>query len=468
MGENREFRLDEINILSVCRDLLRNSWLILLAAISAWMLMSVYIKAVYTPEYTSRATLVISSKGSMGSYTALNMTNEMAGVFAEVFQSEVLRDTVAKELGMEKITERITTSVIPETNLLRVSVTADSPRKAFEILDSVMDNYPVVSDYLFSNAVLDVIKEPNIPIGPSNSFPEKKYMLLALIMGVGLVGGGITVLSVFRDTVKTVSCGRHNLDGRLLGVIGHEVKNKTYRAKRKKKNIAALIINPLVSFSYMEAYQSLCSKLDYHMRKRDQKIILVTSACENEGKSTVAANLALSLASRNKKVLLVDCDFKKPAMHKVFEIDKDTNTSFGHYLKDPNVNSVSLVRIKNHNLLLAHNKLSSRNTQQLVTSDRLKGFLKKVRNEMDYVVLDSPPMLITSDAEALAAMADVSILVIRQDHGMVGDINDCMDLLRASSPDFAGYVLNDFRDLSTMGNKKRYMYDSGTGRYQIS
>lgn len=456
MNEERELRLEDINFLGLFKDLIRNCWIVILAAVSMLMLVSVYIKIVYTPEYTSQATLVISAKGAYGAYSALSMTNEMAGVFAEVFQSQVLRDTVSKELGDEPVTERITTMVIPETNLLRVSVTAESPKRAFEVLDAVMKNYSDVSDYLFSNAVLDVIKEPTVPMGPSNGFPGRKYKMLALMAGFMMSAGGIVVLSVLRDSVKTVSAAKHNLDGRMLGVICHEKKNKTWKARLKRKNTAALISNALVSFSYMEAYQSLCAKLDYHMRKRDQKVLLVSSACENEGKSTVAANLAIALASRNKKVLLVDCDLKKPAMHKIFEVDSDPENSFGNFLRSDSIKTVGLYNHKKRGLYLALNRSGCRNSQQLVTSEKLRKFLSRVKERMDYVILDSPPMLITSDAEALASLADASVLVIRQDHGMTGDLNDCIDMLRQVTPDFVGYVLNDFQDFGTVRDKKQY------------
>lgn len=99
---------------------------------------------------------------------------------------------------------------------------------------------------------------------------------------------------------------KRKLDGRLLRSIRHEKTNKTWRAKLKKKNCAPLINNPLVSTPFREDNMSLCSSLEYHMRKRNQKVILISSAGENEGKSTVTANLA-ALADVSVMVVREDC-----------------------------------------------------------------------------------------------------------------------------------------------------------------
>ena len=450
MKEERTIRLDEINVLSVVKDLLLNAWVILLVVISAWLGVSSYSKLTYVPEYTSTATIVVSAKGNSGAYTSLNLTMQMAEVFAEVFQSDILKAKVEDQLGVSELDGRISTAVIPETNLMTISVTSSGPEEAFRTLNLILENYPQISDYLFGNAVLEVIKEPAVPISPSNSPQTGRYKKMALLVGFAVPVIIIVWLSITRDTIQTPQAAKRKLDGKQLGTISHEEKNKTITAKRKKKNIAALITNPLVSFSYMEAYQNLCSRLDYHMRHHKQKILLVGSAQENEGKSTVAANLALALAARNRKVLLLDCDFRKPAIQKIFEVKTKKEDDFGHYLSTDDTKGGMLVFVKKYGLYLGVNQVSYKTTQKLITSDKLKFFLEKQKEEMDYIILDSPPMLVASDTEALAHLADNSLLVVRQDRTTARDINDCMDLLSQATAEFSGYVLNDFREFSLL------------------
>ena len=452
MGENRELRMDDINILSVVIDVLRNFWVIVLAVASVWMGISAYAKFSYVPEYKSVATLSVSAKGGYSAFSSLNMTSEMAGVFAEVFQSNILRDKVAEEMGMETLKGRITTEVIPQTNLLRISVISENPEEAFRTLDLILDNYHLVSDYLFDNAVLEVVKEPNIPTWPYNKMPDvQRKKFYALAVGF-LTFAAIVAFSILRDTIKTPQAAKQKLDGEMLGVIPHEIKNKTKRLKKLKKKSAVLMTNPLTSFAFKESYQSLAAKLDYRMRKNNQKILMVTSASENEGKSTVAANIALALSERKRNVLIVDCDFKKPAMQKIFELQKGKTKSFSDYISGAGPKYKQFSFRQSNGILIAANHQGTKHSQRLIVSDKLRRFLDQQKQKMDYIILDSPPFFVASDAEALAQLADVSLLVVRQDFTLAGDVNDCIDSLQQTSSNFVGYVLNNYRDIS-FGNK---------------
>ena len=465
MNEQREIRLEDISALSIVTDVLRNFWVIILAIGSVWMGVSAYAKITYVPEYQSTATLVISSKGETSAFSSLDLTSEMASVFAEVFQSDILREKVAEEMGMETLSGKVTTQVIPETNLLRVSVISDSPEESFRTLDLILDNYHLVSDYLFGNAILSVIKEPDIPLEPCNGMPGAQKKALYALGGGFLVFIIIVLFSVLRDTVQTPQAAKHKLDGAMLGIISHEEKNKTKRLKKANKNSAVLITNPLASFAFQESYQNLCGKLDYWMRKKGQKVLVVTSASENEGKSTMSANIALALAGRKRKVLLVDCDLKKPAIQKIFGISKETGKSFIDYLRDDEIKDESSFIRQSNGITVAANQNGTKHSQKLIVSDKMKNFIEKQRQQVDYIILDSPPMLITSDVEALAQLADVTLLVVRQDYTMVSDINDCINLLQQKKSDFAGYVLNDYREIFSDNRKISASNKHGSHRY---
>lgn len=450
-GSGTFIRLDDINIRLIIREIIRNFWVVLMVAASAWMCTSAYIKTMYAPAYTATATLSVTAKGSASAYSSLDTTTGMAEVFGEVFRSDVLEKKVAKAMGTEKIEGRVETEVIPETNLLKVRVVSPSPEDAFLTLKQILETYPSISDYLFGNASLEIIQNPQIPLEPSNTFSVGLYRNLAAVAAAALACVMIAALSLLRDTVQTKEAAKHKLDGQMFGYIGHEVKNQTgktglSRKKGKKnRNTAALINNTLVSYHFAEEYRSLCSKLEFHMRKHQQKVLLISSASENEGKSTVSANLALSLADQKKKVLLLDCDFRKPTLHKIFEINMENRIDFAVFLDRDDLEEPDIICLEKAGVSMAANHVGYSSPQRIITSDKMKTFLEKARDEMDYIVIDSPPMMVAADAEALSQLADVSMLVVRQDCTTAGSINDCMDVLRQSTPDFVGYVLNDFQ-----------------------
>lgn len=134
--------------------------------------------------------------------------------------------------------------------------------------------------------------------------------------GILAIAAVIGLFYLLRFTVKTPASASRLLDGQIRGIIPFEKKGILGRKKTKK---ALLLNSPLVSMDFAEASRRVQAKVEYHMRRNSQKILLVTSVSENEGKSTVAANIALALAEKNKKVLLVDGDLRQPAQHKVFE-----------------------------------------------------------------------------------------------------------------------------------------------------
>lgn len=465
MNEFGKIRLEDINLRSVVRDVVWHFWIIILAAASAWMLTGSICRMIYVPSYTSTATFAVSTKGNSNALSNLSLTKGLTEVFSTVFESDILKSKVAEAMEVSSLDADITAEVIPETNLLKVSVTAGTPKRAFQTLSLTIDNYDSISNYLFENAILTVIKEPNVPMAPSNALASGRLKKEAAAAGAVLAIILLAVLSARRETIQTRQTARHQLEGELFGSISHDAKNviadqaKTEntsfkRMRKKKVKTAALITNPLVSYHFQEDCQKLCSRLDYYMKKHERQILLISSAAENEGKSTVAANLALSLTSRNKKVLLVDCDFRKPSQQKIFGIKKEASMDFAAYLQDPARVSMESVLIEQNGITLAVNQTSYEKTQKLITTKQMKAFLQTQKERFDYIILDSPPMLVATDAEALTRVAEEAMLVVRQDWSIIRDINDCIDIMRSGNAHFIGYVLNNMQETPMIRNQK--------------
>lgn len=444
--DEKIIRFDEINFHALVAVLLKNLWAIAMLCISAVLCFYSISHLSYTPQYTSTATFMVSAKDGTNAYNSLTTTQSMANVFVEVFQSNVLRDKVQEQMPDKTFDGTINTTTIPETNLLIVTVTSGEPEISFRALELVIKNYSSISDYVFANAQLEVIKDPVIPVLPSNSLRLEdscvQVAALAALVGVVIV----VLIYLLRDTVKTAKAAGRKLDARLLRTINHEEKNKTFRSKFQRKNIAPLITNSLISKDFIEDNLSLSSALVYHMRKRNQKVIMVTSVGENEGKSTVAANLALAMAQKNKKVVLLDCDFRKPSMHKIFEITAPEEQTLTHAILNEDAQlSGCLLDAKKYGIRLGLSQHSGRSISRLLNNGRLDKLIAQLRQEADYVILDTPPMLAVADAEAIASLADTALLVVRADFMTAGAINDGLDRLRKSAPEVCGFVLNNYR-----------------------
>ena len=443
--EEKAIHFDEISLHGLMLVLLKNLWVVAALCISAILCYTSVCKLVYTPTYTSSATFMVSAKDSTSAYNSLTTTQSMASVFVEVFQSNVLREKIQEQMPDQRFDGTVNTVTIPETNILLVTVTSEEPDTAFRALNLLVDNYSSISDYVFSNAQLEVIKDPVVPVVPSNPLDVRSKYPVVLLFSVILSVGAIILLYLLRDTVKTPKAARRKIDARLLRTINHEKKNKTLRSRLQKKNSAPLITNSLIKKEFIEDNLSLCSALEYHARKHNQQVILVTSVGENEGKSTIAANLALALSEKGRRVALLDCDFRKPALHKIFDIAVEKEKTLTAYLlqekEDP---APWLIESKKHGILLGISQSSGRSVTKLLNNGKLPVLLEKLRTQADYIILDTPPMLAAADAEALAAMVDTALLVVRADYMPTGPINNGLDRLRKSAPEVCGFVLNNY------------------------
>ena len=166
---------------------------------------------------------------------------------------------------------------------------------------------------------------------------------------------------------------------------------------------------------------------------------------ENEGKSTVAANLALALVKKNRRVLLLDADLKKPALNKVFDKEITREMEFSEYLKGNVSFQEVLTRDKDTGLYYVFGTKAFRNSDALLSSEEMKDIFHITKHAVDYVIIDSAPMGISSDAEILAEYADAGVLVVRQEASRVANINYALDTLKKSKMDIYGIVLNAVR-----------------------
>ncbi|MBR1864508.1 MAG: polysaccharide biosynthesis tyrosine autokinase [Ruminococcus sp.] len=446
MREEKTIDLEHINPYLVVKRVMRTLWMPIVTVISVWLLIGACQNLLFRPKYRSGAMMVVTAKNGGSTINSLTTTSDMAKIFADVFQSDMLKNKVAAELGVSKLDGTVVTEAIPETNLFRVSYDADSPEAAFRTLNLIIKYHSEFSEDLFGAAVIEVIKSPNVPVEPINSFISSRRRMLFSIMGGVLVMGIIIFLAMIEDSVQTVSGAKDMIDGKLYSVIPYEKK----KATRKKTSI--LISNSSASLPYVEVFKNLGAVIDHKMRRRRQKVILVSSSVENEGKSTVSSNLALALSERGRSVLLVDCDFRKPAVHKIFDMQNKIEQDLCKYLLDGAQGEYKVSKFGRLDLAISKN--GSSNAVKLVHSDELKTFLERMRKNYDYIILDSAPIVIISDTEVIANISDFPLLVVRQGLVPAGVINSCIDSISGSEDRSVGYVLNYYRKFGSSKDAK--------------
>lgn len=201
-----------------------------------------------------------------------------------------------------------------------------------------------------------------------------------------------------------------------------------------------------------ESYRTLRTNIQYSSFDKEYKVIMVTSSEPGEGKSTTAGNLALCLAQGEKKVILVDCDLRKPSLHKKFKISNIVGLSDVMIGKEELVTAMH--RYNNNLVILTSGKIPP-NPSEMLSSKTMTTLLDTLKQNFDYIILDTPPVQAVTDSQILATKADGAILVVRAERTKKDSVQNAISLLKKVNANIIGTVLNG---LDNSRNKYYYYY----------
>jgi len=443
-------------------ELLRKLWIVVLVSAIAGCCAFVVTDYSFQPSYRTETVFVVSVRqGASSTYSDLSSTKTLASSFSHILQSEAMKKCVADELGTEGFNGTISATAISETNLLVMTVTSDSPRDAFLITKAVLNNYEPLAETILNNTTMTIMQQPTVPDSPTNYSAAKRNARLAALGGAAAVVLWLCVCVYLRDTVKSIDEVEDKLDTKLLATVYHERKHKYLREYFKSRKKSLLVTDTSMGFAFTETFKKLRTRVDYHMRKEDCKTVVITSVHENEGKSTVAVNLALTMSRKKRSVLLIDGDMKKPAVHRILGYNGREYNNITELISEKASLPQTLISDPDYRIgLILGSKGTDRSTEY-VSNPNMKKLIEQARQNVDVVIIDTPPMAVSADATILCEMADAAILVVRQDQTPVRVLNDAIDEIRDTGSKLIGCVFNNVRAADFSDN---YRYGSG-GKY---
>ena len=201
-----------------------------------------------------------------------------------------------------------------------------------------------------------------------------------------------------------------------------------------------------------EAYRSLRSNIEYSSFDDEYRVIVVTSSVPGEGKSTTSGNLAIALAQSGNSVLLVDCDMRKPSIHKKFKISNAAGTA-EILLRKKSFEEVA--NNYNENLTIITAGKIPPNPSEMLASRAMTAFIEEMKKEFKYIILDTPPLQAVTDAQVLSTKADGVLLVVRAGSTKREMVLNSVDLIKKVQGKVIGTVLNGVE------NKKNNYYYYG-------
>lgn len=451
------------NFFTACKRLF---WIVIAAAIAFGYFSYRRADRNYTPYYSSQAVFSVRASYyattdilSYSSFINTTAAQTLSATFPYVIRSENTQRLLKQELNMSYIPGTINATSTADAALFTLTVTGGNAQHAYDLLKATIKVYPQAASTILGDTRIDVI---NMPLGPSttpmntNNAVETGIRSTIPVIAVGLLL--IFLVALSRKTIHSADDLRKLMNLKCLAYVpGIKLKKRSH-----SHNLSITITNSRVGSIFSESIRNLRVKVQKAMDHRHAHILLISSTIPNEGKTTVATNLALSFAAEGSRVVLVDGDLRKQSLKGALGIDQPSE-GLVEFLSD-NAKSVSLLSVPHSNLYLLSGDKTTDQPQPLLDTPRLKKLFDSLREHVDYIIIDTPPTGILSDAATIAKYADVALYVVRQDLASTTQIFNALQTLNSVEIPILGCVLNH-----TQAGTTRYGYGSKySGSYGYS
>lgn len=230
------------------------------------------------------------------------------------------------------------------------------------------------------------------------------------------------------------------------------------RSAQKTQEKNAQIISSKSPFEFVEAYKSMRTNLQFVSVSNQFKKIIVTSSVPGEGKSTVAINMALTLVDSGNKVLLIDCDLRKPMIQKYLHLNKLKGSGLTNLLANTEKIEQSIIFLSDTGLNVITSGPIPPNPAEMLGSKRMEELIKDLESKFDYIIFDTPPVSVVTDAAVLSKLCDGVILVIKQKFTDRGSAQLAKKNLENVGANIIGCVLNQFKAEQSSKSYAYYHY----------
>ncbi len=438
----------EIDLGRVFRAVWDRALLVAAAAVLCAVILFTYTFFFVTPQYKSAAMFyvnnsalsvgdaslsissgdLVTSRGLVDSYIVILNTRETL--------NDVI-DYAGVDMSYSALRGMISAAAVNETEIFQVSVASPDPQEAERIANAIAYILPKRIGTIIDGTSAKVVDSAVVPSAPSSP-SYTKNTVIGFLLGFVLMVGVIALREIFDTTIRseddvTQIC-RHpilaavpamNAPSKGSSYYGYgsnyrkKKKGGAYAAANKATSKQPAIMGAGISFAASEAYKLLRTKLQFSFADdNDCRVIGLSSAISGEGKSLTAVNLAYTLSQLDKRVILVDCDMRRPTLAEKLGVLKMPGLS--SYLTGQShlADLVQACNLKGNEQ--AFHVISAGqnppNPVELLSSERMKKTLGALRKAYDYVILDLPPVGEVSDAMAVAKETDGMLLVVRQNY----------------------------------------------------
>ena len=454
--------MEEINI----RDFLNylKKYVLVIAAVALVLVIGVFVydKSIKKPLYTTYTTIILTKSNETQTGTTITqndilLNQKLVETYSKIIKSKLVLEQVISETGVtytaEELSENVSVEAYENTEMLKISVTDQDPELAASIANSIAQ--------VFSGEIAKIYQINNISVVDVAVTPEevsnntlKRDLLIALFIGIFGTIGVVFVVYYFDDTVK--------LTDNLEEEIGMPVVAKVFKSDVGSKNNrkVELLAQKYPKSVVSESIKTLRTNLQFSSVDEDIKTILITSSIPGEGKSFISANLAISFAQTDKRVLIVDCDMRKGRQHRIFKLSNskglsnlliDDMTNLKDYINKTSVPGVHVIT----------RGTVPPNPSELLNSKKNADLLRVLKAKYDVIIYDGVPCNGLPDSIIMSKLVDKVLIVSSDSMTPKSVLESTKKQLESVNAPVAGDVLNNVnRKNSTYGKYYGYYGDS--------
>ena len=454
--------MEEINIRDFLNYLKKYVLVIVVVAIVLIIGVFIYDKSIKKPLYTTYTTIILTKSNETQTGTTITqndilLNQKLVETYSKIIKSKLVLEQVISKTGVtytaEELSENVSVEAYENTEMLKISVTDQDPELAANIANSIAQ--------VFSGEIAKIYQINNISVVDVAVTPEevsnntlKRDLLIALFISIFGTVGVVFVVYYFDDTVK--------LTDNLEEEIGMPVVAKVFKSDIGSKNNrkVELLAQKYPKSVVSESIKTLRTNLQFSSVDEDIKTILITSSIPGEGKSFISANLAISFAQTDKRVLIVDCDMRKGRQHRIFKLSNskglsnlliDDMTNYKDYINKTSVDGVHVIT----------RGTVPPNPSELLNSKKNADLLRVLKAKYDVIIYDGVPCNGLPDSIIMSKLVDKVLIVSSESMTPKSVLESTKKQLESVNAPIAGDVLNNVnRKNSTYGKYYGYYGDS--------
>lgn len=421
---------------------------------------ALFVKGIAQVEYHVTASIAVTSTDANGLYSAnstnpnaadIHLAEDITDAVIYVCKSDVTLNAAAEKLQLigvtaDDIRPHLSMSQYEGTQIIEMKLTWENEEEGKLILEAITD---VVPDILIDTLKIGNVSVVNPPKVKSDaaSFINIKVVAICTILGAFACAGFYLLKFFIHPTYLHSEDIKENYNLDILGKIPRDKEYFSNKINSSSNN----------SYSVVQENFSACAQvLLYRLKDVDNVCVYLTSAASQEGKSTVAANLAYALADLGFKTLLLDMDIRIPSLASKFIYDRDDKHTMNAVYRGEVEFNDAVISI-NSDLDILPTKLED---TRIRIDNKMIEIISTAKSNYDFVIMDTSPVGQVADSMKLNQVADCAIFVVRQDMVWVNTITDSLDRLKKSGVTLLGVIMND-----TKGGSTDYYYSDYENHY---